>query len=183
MEELEKVILYLDCDGVIFDTINAAFRLMKKEGIDIHNHHQVNYFFIHFIDWNQLFEDAGIINGAREKINNIVESRIFKEVVILTKLSGSYHEERIKRGILNELFPSIRIITLDYSLSKSGVVLAEGNILVDDEEKNILSWRNAHGIGIHFIQGLTDLPNDIISDLLSICDTNSVKKLVKQSKN
>ncbi len=108
------------------------------------------------------------------------ESPIYKDVIILTKLSGNYYEEGTKREIFATLLPGIRVITLQRNISKDSIVVANGNILVDDEEKNVDSWNRSNGIGISFHQEISDLDNNIISDLLDIPNTRCVKKLLKR---
>lgn len=171
-------ILYLDCDGVIFDTINEAYRMMEEIGLNRNNHSEVDLFFKN-VDWNLLFERSKELNNAIEKIQFLKNSNIFKEIIILTKLSGNYYEEGIKRKIFSDLLPDIRIITLQRSITKDSVVIANGNILVDDEKKNIDSWNNSGGVGISFHQEIIDLENNIINDLLDIINTDSYKKLIK----
>jgi len=171
-------ILYLDCDGVIFDTINEAYRMMEKEGLNKNNHYEVDLFF-EKVDWNLLFQNAKELNNSIKKIKYLKESNIFKDIIILTKLSGNYYEEGIKRKIFNDLLPDIRVITLQRSITKDSVVIANGNILVDDEIKNISSWNNSGGVGISFHQEIIDLDNNVINDLLDIINTDSYKKLIK----
>ena len=73
---MNDVILYLDCDGVILDTMDTAYRMMSEEGLDISNGEVVNHFFIN-TDWNILIYEAGIIKDAIIKIKKIIASNIF----------------------------------------------------------------------------------------------------------
>ncbi len=171
-------VLYIDCDGVIFDTINEAYRMMDEIGLDRNNHSEVDTFFKN-VDWHMLFKRSRELNDAINKIKILKSSNLYKDVVILTKLSGNYYEEGIKREIFNELLPEIRVITLQRSIPKDSVVIPNGNILVDDEVKNVNSWNNAGGIGISFHQEIVDLENNIINDLLDIINTDKYKKLIK----
>ena len=171
-------VLYIDFDGVIYNTINEAFKMMDEYGYDRSSHEKVRDFFIN-VDFNILLENGGIINDAINKIKEIRESGLYKEVVILTKLSGNYYEEGIKRHVIEKFLPGIRVITLSYDLKKDLVVNAKNNALVDDERRNIISWNQAGGIGVFFQQGVTDLSHDIIGDLSDINDTKGMKKLLK----
>ena len=174
-------ILYIDCDGVIFDTIEEAYRMMDEMNLDRNNKSNVNFFFKN-VDWNILFERACELNNAIEKIKLIKESNYYKDVIILTKLSGNYYEEGIKRAIFEALLPNIQVITLQFDLKKNSVVYAKNNILVDDEKRNVDSWKKANGIGIYYQQKNDNFENDVITDLLDINETYSVKKYIKTRK-
>ena len=179
---MKKPILYSDFDGVIYDTINTAFSIMKDNNCDMSNGVEIDRYFRELLDWEEVYKKATIINDSIEKLKLFQESKIFQDVIILTKLSGNYHEERIKRDFLNIVLPSIKVITLQYGLAKSSVVKAIGNILIDDELKNCLSWKKSNGVAILFNQEMCDLENDIVSDILDIPNTSSVKKLMKTYK-
>lgn len=176
---MSDVILYLDCDGVILDTMDTAYRMMDEQGLDKTDGNMVNFFFIN-TDWNVLIYEAGIINNAILKIKRIIESNIFTEVKILTKLSGNVDEERIKRILFGKLLPSTEVITLKINDNKDEVVDPVNNILVEDSVKNAVRWKNAGGISIYFEKNNIDYENDIINDLSDIIKTSSVKNLVKK---
>lgn len=176
-----KNTLYIDCDGVILDTIETAFNMMKENNIDIKNKDLVNKFFRN-TNWNYLINHSIIINDAIEKIKTIKNNNLYQDVIILTKLSGNYDEERLKREIFLKLLSNIKVITLPRDYNKALVVPSMNNILVDDESKNINSWNNYGGIGIKFTKDIIDLENNIINDLNDIENTSKVKILRKTSK-
>ena len=66
---MNKPILYCDCDGVIFNTIDVAFQMMKEKGYDINDATQRNAFFQYEVNWNNVFDQAVVINNSVEKIN------------------------------------------------------------------------------------------------------------------
>lgn len=171
-------ILYIDCDGVIFNTIETAFKMMKENNIDITDNRKVDYFF-RSTSWELLLENSIIINDAINKIKLLKGKQIYKDVIILTKLSGNYTEERLKRETFSLLLPNTKVITLPRNYDKALVVSSMNNILVDDEEKNVISWNNHGGTGIRFMKDLIDFENDIINDLDDIENTNGVKLLRK----
>ena len=175
---MEKPILYCDCDGVLFDTIDTAFQIMREHGVDMNDHAAIDYFFKRELDWHDVFKRAEIINDGISKLKILDQSGLFKEVVILTRLSGSYYEEGIKRDLFNIMLPNNQVITLEFGLSKASIVPFENNILVDDEMKNITPWMKK-GCAILFKKNGYDLENDIVSDLLDVPNTNGVKKLLK----
>ena len=172
-------IFYCDCDGVLLNTIEVSFRIMRDMGYDISNRKEVDSFFKKLIDWNEVFDKSAFINNSVEKIKYIKELNIFKDVIILTKLSGGYDEERLKRDLFYEVLPNIKVITLQYGLSKGVVVNAKDNILVDDEIGNCKNWEKEGGISILFSPYMVNLEDNIISDLADVQNTSGVKKLLK----
>lgn len=172
------VILYLDCDGVIFDTIDTAFKEMVDNNVNLSNHDEIDNYFKK-INWVNLMQKSEIINNSIDKIKEIEKSKLYKEIIILTKLSGSYYEEKVKRDTFNILLPKINIITLPRSYDKALVVNPKNHILVDDEDKNIHSWNNNGGIGIKFTKSISNPGIDIINDLNDIENTKGVKLLRK----
>ena len=173
-----KFILYVDCDGVIFNTIETAFNMMKENNLDINNHKLVDNFFIN-TRWDILLKKSIIINDAINKVKNISNKQIYDDVIILTKLSGNYYEEGLKRETFSLLLPDTKVITLPRNYDKASVVPSKNNILIDDEEKNVISWNKNGGIGIKFMKDIVDLDHDIINDLDDIENTNGVKLLRK----
>lgn len=178
MENINNIILYLDCDGVILNTIDKAYEIMQEEGLDINDWRIVNRFFIN-TDWNMLIEKAGVIKDAINKIKKIIELNLFKEVAILTKTSGNLCEEGIKREFFGEVLPGVRVITVDFYANKDEVVNPVNNILVEDSIKNAVRWNNAGGIGVLFVKGKPDYEKDEIDDLADLCETGSVKRLLR----
>lgn len=179
---MEKPILYCDCDGVIFNTIDVAFQIMQDAGCDMNNKREIDYYFSHILNWNDIFSKATIINDSIDKIKLLKESNIFSDVIILTKLSGSYDEEGLKREIFRDYLPSTKVITLQFGLSKAGVVNAQNNVLIDDELHNCNNWKDNNGVAILFSQKNADFRKNIVNDLLDIPNTKGVKKLLKTRK-
>ena len=175
---MNDVILYLDCDGVILNTIVEAYRMMEEEGLDTEDWRLVNYFFIN-TDWNVLIYRAGILKNAISKIKNIIKSGVYKKVVILTKTSGNVDEEKIKRILFGKLLPDVELITVDFYANKDEIVDPVNNILVEDSVKNANRWNNAGGVGVYFVRENPNYEMDEIDDLSDIQKTSSVKRLLK----
>ncbi len=176
---MTKPILYSDCDGVLYDTIDTALQIMRVNGVDMNNKQEIDYFFRYLLDWDYVFKKAEIINGAIDKLKILKEMGYFSDVIILTRLSGNKNEEQIKKDIFGIALPNTKLITLEFKLSKAEVVDAKDNVLVDDEMKNITPWKNAEGCAILFKKDICDLENDTVNDLLDIPNTKSVKRLLK----
>ena len=177
---MEKPILYCDCDGVIFNTIDIGFQLMEQKGCDMNNHDEIDRYFREELDWREIFEYAVEINNSIEYLEELRKSGYFKKVFIHTGLSGSYFEEGTKRDIFSIRLPKIKVITSQRGLPKALVVRDPvGNILVDDELKNCLNWEKYGGTAIIFSQQGMDLEHNRIDNLLDIPNTYGYKKLIK----
>lgn len=176
---MNKPILYCDCDGVILNTIEIAFKIMRNSGCNMNDRNEIDRYFRMLIDWNEVFDKATVINDAIEKLKYIKENNIFEDVVIITKLSGGYHEEGLKRDLFKALIPGIRVITLQYGLPKAGVVNAKDNILIDDEVGNCNNWKNNEGTAILFSEETKDLRHNVVNDIMDVTNTKGVKKLLK----
>ena len=174
-----KPVFYCDCDGVILNTIEIAYQIMRECELDISNRKEVDYFFKKMVDWNMIFDRAIVIDNAINKLKSLKNEDIFKNIFILTKLSGGYDEERLKRDLFSNLLPEIKVITLQYGLTKGLVVKAKDNILVDDEIGNCKKWENEGGSAILFSPYMSNLETNIINDLIDVKNANCTKKLLK----
>ena len=65
---MEKPILYSDCDGVLFNTIDVAYEYMKNNGCNMKDRKEIDYFFRKVIDWHKLFKNATMINDSINKL-------------------------------------------------------------------------------------------------------------------
>lgn len=176
---MDKPIFYCDCDGVILNTIEVGFNIMREIGCNMNNRKEVDYYFKHVVDWNDIFDRATFINNSIEQIKYLQKQKIFEDILILTKLSGALHEERLKRDLFKEKLSDIKVITLQYDLSKSSVVQAKGNVLLDDEIHNCRKWDNENGVAVLFSTYMSNLESNIISNIRDITNTKGVKKLIK----
>ena len=174
-----KPIFYCDCDGVILNTIEVAFNIMKEHGCNISNRKEVDYYFKRLIDWNEIFANARFINNSIEQIKRLREQDFFDDIVILTKLSGSIDEERLKRDLFKEVLPDVKVITLQYGLNKALVVPSKDNILLDDEINNCKQWEKEDGIAILFSPYMNSYDANIVSSISDVPNTKEVKKLIK----
>lgn len=179
---MEKPILYSDCDGVLFNTIDVAYEYMKNNGCNMKDRKEIDYFFRKVIDWHKLFKNATMINDSINKLKILKESGLFSDVKILTVISGNYDEEGVKRELFSSFLPNINVITVQYGLVKASVVPnPQLNILVDDEPRYCNAW-NSYGeddTAVLFIPNHSNLEKNIVNDLLDIPNTQAYKKLIK----
>ena len=180
---MQKPILYCDCDGVIFNTIEVAFDIMKKDHCDMNNGNEIDYYFREKINWQDIFDKAVIINRSIDRIKELKKSDLFSDVIILTKISGNYDEERLKREIFKDYLPDVKVITLQFGLQKASIISnPENHILVDDEKRNCINWQQYNGTAVLFSPSQSDLKNNIVNDLIDIPNTKGYKKLLKTRK-
>ena len=62
--------LYLDCDGVILDTINMSYKMIKNKGLT--NEKDIEHFYKN-LSWEELIIEAGEINNSIEKIKELTK--------------------------------------------------------------------------------------------------------------
>lgn len=190
--------LYIDCDGVIYDTIKVGFKDMEQSGIDLTNVGEIDKFFKQ-CDWNDLINRAGEINDSIYKILKLKESNRFKDVSIathhcsyqeaVTKLIKFYEDFNSKtnnsvkvQGSYNVNIPNknkydlkINVYNIPRKIKKNHVLLANNNILVDDAKEKIIDWVNDGGIGVLFNTNVDELiypdnntPYYVTNDLLDL---------------
>lgn len=140
---MKKVIKYIDCDGVILDTEFGLFdeyNKLKNMGVDIK---RLTY--LQQLDWREWIRRATIINNAIA----IIKEHNSDDIEILTKVH-SLSEGLAKIEYFRELGIKNNIVLVPNDLSKSSVVQAKGNLLVDDSIKNLDDWSVHNGIPLFF---------------------------------
>ena len=140
--------LYIDFDGVILDTLTHLYKdaefycgtnLTEKEMKDFCS----NY------NWSKVIVDENIINKSIEAIRQIIDSKKFKSVSILTHIN-SLKEGTLKINYLRRFFKDIAIILCPKTVSKTKIVHPKGAILIDDFSGNLREWQKEEGISIKF---------------------------------
>lgn len=137
--------LYIDCDGVLLDTIKVLYR-----EFDIFREHEPAIpmeEWLKMIDWEKVLNDAGAIEGSVEAIKIIPTDK----VAILTTVQST-EEAFQKVKYIRSLGIGNEIIIVPSDCDKNEVVPAKGNILVDDHKENLKKWQNAGGIAVQFHQ-------------------------------
>ena len=166
--------LYLDCDGVILDTIRRSSHMIKEAGI--HGEPAVRKFYSS-IDWKKLIEDSGTINDAITKIRKL--SKYF-DIEILTHVN-SENESNIKIEYFDKELPDINVITVPKQVQKADFIEPRGAVLVDDYTPNLDYWHKKGGIAVKFSDKDQDCNYPVISDLLELIELlNKHKVKVKE---
>ena len=175
--------LYIDCDGVIFDSekllFNEEYYGLKSLGKITCEKDKVE--FIKNSDWNKILRESEIINNSI----NILKS--LRDFIILTKVNSLENEavEKIKR--FRELGIDNDIIFVPHSVKKTDVVDSFGNILIDDTIHNLDDWYNCGGIPIFFNKDNKDIDgwnriNIKYRKISSLDEVHNIKKLIYEYK-
>ena len=165
--------IYIDFDGVIFDTWDIIFEKYKEKfkttKIDENNVKELML----SIGWNYILSNSKEINNNLKKANEINKKY---DVSVLTKVN-SIEEQKEKKKFLHKNGIN-KIHFVPYNFSKAQYVSPQNNILIDDELKNLEEWKQKGGISIYFNKKLSDYDSYgnknnefiIINDLLKIYD-------------
>lgn len=152
------MIVYIDFDGVIYDTVSIIMSEVKKYNISLEK--DCSKFF-EDLDWKKILHLSNEINSSVSKIKKLKNKYNIK---ILTHVS-SINEMIQKSNFIRNKFTDIDIIFVPKKLEKNVIVNARNNVLIDDSKKNIENWNANGGIGILFgkdgIFNLLDLENNI----------------------
>ena len=139
--------LYIDFDGVILNTIEVSYKMIKDSNIDLKDNKKVEKFYRE-LDWNKLLKESKDINDGWKCIEKIIDSKKFN-VSILTHVNSLKEiEEKVK--VIRNHFRDITIIPVPKSISKTEMLKAEGAVLVDDYPNNLIEWEKAGGYGVRF---------------------------------
>lgn len=163
--------LYLDCDGVILDTIKRSYKMLKESGII--GEDAVTKFYSS-IDWEKLIEESGEINDSLNKIKVLLN---YFDIQILTHVNTNY-ESRVKTEYFGKNLPGVNVISVPKTIEKADYVDAKDSILVDDYTPNLDYWKNMGGIPVKFSDSGRECPYPVITDLLELielCKKNKIK--------
>ena len=158
--------LYLDCDGVILDTINMSYKMIKNKGLT--NEKDIEHFYKN-LSWEELIIEAGEINNSIEKIKEL--TKVY-DVEILTHVI-SEGEIIAKENYFKEVLPEVKVVAVPKEIRKADAVDPKGNILVDDFLGNLDYWREKGGISIKFSDSGKECIYQTITDLSELLKLKS----------
>lgn len=162
--------LYLDCDGVILDTINYMYKVIEQQKIP---EDELEKFYKTF-PWEGLIEKAGVLDNSIEKIKELTK---YFDVEILTHVN-SEKEIRAKFKYFTEVLPDVKLNVVPKVIKKGDIVNPKGAILVDDYMPNLEYWEQTGGIPVKFSDNDKECKYIRITDLLELLEidfTNKVK--------
>lgn len=138
--------LYIDFDGVIYNSIEVSYKKAEEENIT--KDYESYYQFFKNLDWCDVLEKSSEINNAFECIRKIIDSNKFNVFVLTHVVSLEEAEYKVK--LIKDKIKDITIIPVPKNLSKSMMVKVKGSILVDDYPENLREWASDGGIGVRF---------------------------------
>ena len=122
------------------------------------------------ISWDEILNNSKV----NEKNITLLKNIKYGNVAILTKIN-TVSEKKAKIKFLKENNIRLDVIFVDIDNSKTQAVMAENNILIDDELKNLNEWVEKGGIGILYSKN--DNHNDSNGELNTkyeeICELTS----------
>ncbi len=150
--ELPKITVYIDCDGVLLDTIGYSKKLLLEQyGINYDTHdrsdveadRKVGEFFKN-LDWPRVLQESPEINNSKKFIHLFKNSNLY-DPIIYTSISSQSEKEAKKEMFSQEL----KEVDLIFGEAKKPKECNDGqSILVDDDDFNLRYW---NGMPIRFI--------------------------------
>ena len=167
-----KINLYLDCDGVILDTIPAIDKALQKVGYTYKGQSKNEPFMKDFLknkfNWEEEIELIPILDDSVNKIKKLDKEDIFNIKILTHVISDK--EAKAKEKLFAELLPNIEVITVPKEIKKTEMVEVKNSILVDDFLPNVVDFNSEGGIGIKFAGKETSDDVIRITDLLELID-------------
>lgn len=168
--------LYLDCDGVILDTINRGYGELRDKGIEPsvkENYNMVQDYFEN-LDWNDFILRSGEIDNAIWKIKELQRDY---DIEILTHVSSDI-ESLAKKRYFERVLPGVNVVIVPKKYKKTEYANPKGAILVDDYIPNLEEWESKGGIAIKFSDSGKPSKFITISDLMEL-RMSDIKKRFK----
>ena len=165
-----KINLYLDCDGVILDTIPAIDKALQKVGYTYKGQSKNEPFMKDFLknkfNWEEEIELIPNLDDSVNKIKKLDKKNIFNIKILTHVISDK--EAKAKEKLFAELLPNIEVITVPKDTKKTEMVEVKNSILVDDFLPNVVDFNSEGGIGIKFAGKETSDDVIRITDLLEL---------------
>ena len=192
--KFDKIDCYFDCDGVLFDTIKVSFEELgldyKNIPIDPNVQKGLSEYYKK-VDWLDLLNRSGEINGSCKKLLILKNLNIFKNIAVATHRHSYLNEGVSKKQVFSEKAKGITVFDIPYKIPKEVALNSINNILVDDSKTKITSWVNSGGIGVLFNDEVKELilPNEntpyfITSDILDVIKVIYIlNKFSKENEN
>ncbi len=167
---MQKRKLYLDCDGVILDTIKKSYEIIQDKKLTTDD--EIRLFYEN-INWRELIIISGEIDNSIFKIKVLSEHF---DIEILTHVNSD-NEIKAKLEYFKKELPDINVIPVPKSIDKCDKINPNGAILVDDFLTNLEKWKNKGGIPIKFSDTGKECEFTTITDLLQLLEIDFDNKI------
>ena len=137
--------IYIDCDGVLAD-FNKKLLELTGTGYNGKDTWKV------LEKYPRLFYNLEVMQWAKEAVNYLIDSYGYSNVQVLTALPllteqlVTSHKDKVQ-WVHENINPLIQVNAVQNWRYKK-YFAGNGDILVDDSERNILEWEDAGGTGI-----------------------------------
>ena len=159
--------LYIDFDGVIMNTIEVGYNMIKANGSEV-NSDTCEEFFTN-LNWKDfLNKKCSQINDSINCIQKLIDSNLFNLSILSHVNSLDEAIEKIK--YIRKYFKDITFIPVPKKISKTKMVHTKGAILIDDYAGNLREWESAEGIGIRFSEKLNGKGFYVVNKLDQVID-------------
>ncbi len=186
-EDMKRVKLYIDFDGVILDTINQTYKLFREQygfdpflDYDPKNDELITKFYKN-LDWYNLLITTKELNNAFMNIKKIIASDLF-DVEILTHVN-SKQEGEDKILFTKDKLPDINVVVVPKTTAKCNFVNPENAVLIDDFVDNLVLWHESGGIPVKYSDSNKPSKYLSITSLEQIIDKYvQIKEMIANSK-
>lgn len=179
---MRKIKLYVDFDGVILNSIDVSYRMIKEQFGENPIQEDVDRFY-RSLNWDQFISECLPINDSISHLKKIIDSGLY-DVTVLTHVL-SLHEEEVKEKYLKDVLPDIHFIPVTKPNPKWKMVDCRGCVLVDDYSLNLDLWKEHDGIPVKFslkdkeYDYLTICSLDELISLYSVLESDCAKALAR----
>ena len=167
---MKKRKLYLDCDGVILDTIKKSYEIIQDKKLTTED--EIHVFYKN-INWEELIIISGEIDNSIAKIKLLSEQF---DIEILTHVNSD-NEIKAKIAYFSKELPNIKVILVPKSIDKCDMIHPNGAILVDDFIPNLEKWKEKGGIPIKFSDSGKECEFITITNLLQLLEIDFANKV------
>jgi len=162
--------LYLDCDGVILNTIETTYQIIKERNIT--DEKEIDEFF-RSISWKKLIIESGEIDNSISKIKELCK---YFDVEILTHIQSN-QEVIAKKEYFSKVLPNVQVNFVPKNIRKADFIDPNGAILVDDYLPNLDYWYENGGVPVKFSNSGKKCQYTVITDLLELIPTDAKLKI------
>lgn len=150
---MDNNFIFIDFDGVILDSEERM--LDRKYSLGLHDHKNkkefdeyFNYTNLYPEEWDCIIRQANSINNSVEIIRELESLK--RKIAILTKIHTLYEMEVKVEDLRNNRKINSPIFFVPPGIKKHNVIIPNGQLLIDDSEKNIKLWIENCGKGLVF---------------------------------
>lgn len=138
--------LFLDLDGVMADFDVGFWRMFGKSQHEMTDATMWRVIHGH----GAFFRNLPVCEGALDFYNEV---KHYNPIILTAAPSSNFKAVALqkKAWVAQHLSPDLFVIPVRGGVNKCLYLHAEGDVLIDDYEKNLAPWREQGGVGIHHV--------------------------------